>query len=67
MAHLSTMDATFLYNETPETPMHVAGLAIFRKPDGYGRDFFREYRDFVIARTPALSARSKASSVPASA
>lgn len=54
MTQLSTMDASFLYSETPETPMHVAGLAIFRKPDGYDRDFFREYRDFVIARTPAL-------------
>ena len=54
MTQLSTMDASFLYSETPETPMHVAGLAIFKKPEGYARDFYGAYRDFIIARVPAL-------------
>jgi len=29
MDRLSALDASFLYGETPESPMHVAGLAIF--------------------------------------
>ena len=29
MKQLTGLDATFLYMETPETPMHVAGLTLF--------------------------------------
>ena len=32
---LSGIDASFLYLETPETPMHVAGLTYFELPDGF--------------------------------
>ncbi|MGY4426851.1 hypothetical protein ACVWY2_009300 [Bradyrhizobium sp. JR6.1] len=32
---LSSLDASFLYLETPEMPMHVGSMAIFRLPDGY--------------------------------
>ena len=32
MDRLSALDASFLYGETPESPMHVAGLAIFEPP-----------------------------------
>ena len=31
---LSGIDASFLYLETPETPMHVAGLTYFELPQG---------------------------------
>ena len=31
---LSGIDASFLYLETPETPMHVAGLTYFELPPG---------------------------------
>jgi WS/DGAT/MGAT family acyltransferase len=34
MQKLSAMDAAFLYLETPETPMHIAGLSICEPPDG---------------------------------
>jgi hypothetical protein len=32
---LSSMDASFLYLETPEMPMHVGSMAIFRLPEDY--------------------------------
>ncbi|HSW14990.1 MAG TPA: wax ester/triacylglycerol synthase family O-acyltransferase [Solimonas sp.] len=39
---LSPMDAVFLYMETRETPMHVAGLMIFSLPKGAPADFCRQ-------------------------
>jgi len=39
---MSVLDATFLRIETPESPMHVASLEIFRIPDGAGEGFVRE-------------------------
>jgi WS/DGAT/MGAT family acyltransferase len=36
---LSSMDASFLYLETPEMPMHVGSMAIFRLPEDYKGDF----------------------------
>jgi WS/DGAT/MGAT family acyltransferase len=40
---LSALDVSFLYLETPSTPMHVGGLATFRAPpagaDGAGFDY----------------------------
>ena len=41
---LSSLDASFLYLETREMPMHVGSMAIFRLPDGYKGDFFEEFR-----------------------
>ena len=32
---LSSLDASFLYLETPEMPMHVGSMSIFRLPEGY--------------------------------
>lgn len=55
MAHLSTMDATFLYNETPESPMHVAGLAIFKPKDGYDGNIFEDYQKFLSDRVHLIS------------
>jgi len=39
MDHLSSMDASFLHLETPETPMHVGSLMLFDLPEGYRGDY----------------------------
>lgn len=39
MNHLSSMDASFLHLETPETPMHVGSLMLFDLPEGYQGDY----------------------------
>jgi WS/DGAT/MGAT family acyltransferase len=50
MARLKGVDASFLYMETPETPMHVAGLTLFDLPDAYKGRFHQVYRDFLATR-----------------
>lgn len=50
MDHLSGLDATFLYIETPETPMHVGGLNICEIPAGYRGDFFEEVQRHLVGR-----------------
>ncbi|MHC1947949.1 wax ester/triacylglycerol synthase family O-acyltransferase [Bradyrhizobium sp. UFLA06-06] len=47
---LSSLDASFLYLETPEMPMHVGSMAIFRLPDGYKGDFFEEFKAMIASR-----------------
>ena len=47
---LSTMDASFLYLETPEMPMHVGSMAIFRLKDGYHGDFFEDFKAMIASR-----------------
>src|ERR1700688_2159908 len=57
---LSSMDASFLYLETPEMPMHVGSMAIFRLPDDYRGDFFEEFKAMIVSRlhvAPILKAR----------
>jgi len=57
---LSSLDASFLYLETPEMPMHVGSMAIFRLPDDYKGDFFEEFKAMIAARmhiAPILKAR----------
>ncbi|MES5482507.1 wax ester/triacylglycerol synthase family O-acyltransferase [Bradyrhizobium sp. INPA03-11B] len=57
---LSSLDASFLYLETPEMPMHVGSMAIFRLPDGYKGDFFEEFKAMIASRlhiAPILKAR----------
>ncbi len=49
MDRLSALDASFLYGETPESPMHVAGLAIFEPPSS-GSDVFAVFRDHLKSR-----------------
>ena len=49
MDRLSALDASFLYGETPESPMHVAGLAIFEPPPS-GSDVFAVFRDHLKSR-----------------
>ena len=44
MKQLSGMDATFLYMETPETPMHVAGLTMYDLPKGFKGTFHAHFK-----------------------
>jgi hypothetical protein len=46
------MDASFLYLETPEMPMHVGSMAIFRLPDDYKGDFFEDFKAMTGSRLP---------------
>jgi WS/DGAT/MGAT family acyltransferase len=50
MARLKGIDASFLYFETAETPMHVAGLTLFELPPSYRGRFHQIYRDFLHGR-----------------
>jgi diacylglycerol O-acyltransferase / wax synthase len=57
---LSAMDASFLYLETPEMPMHVGSMAIFRLPEGYRGDFFEDFKAMIASRlhiAPILKSR----------
>src|SRR6201990_430223 len=57
---LSSMDASFLYLETPEMPMHVGSMAIFRVPEGYQGDFFEDFKAMIASRlhvAPILKSR----------
>ena len=49
MDRLSALDASFLYGETPESPMHVAGLARFG-PAPVDTDVFVTFRDHLKSR-----------------
>jgi WS/DGAT/MGAT family acyltransferase len=53
MKRLSALDALFLYMETPETPMHVASLTIF-KPETPSGDLFARFRAHTAARLDIL-------------
>lgn len=46
---LSSMDASFLYLETPKMPMHVGSMAIFRLTDGYKDDFFEDFKAMIAS------------------
>jgi diacylglycerol O-acyltransferase / wax synthase len=57
---LSSMDASFLYLETPEIPMHVGSMAIFRLPEDYQGNFFEDFKAMIASRlhlAPILKAR----------
>lgn len=57
---LSSMDASFLYLETPEMPMHVGSMAIFRLPETYNGDFFEDFKAMIASRlhlAPILKSR----------
>ena len=50
MDHLSGLDATFLYIETPEMPMHVGSVHLFDLPKGYQGDFYDNVREHIAKR-----------------
>src|SRR5438105_4042603 len=57
---LSSMDASFLYLETPEMPVHVGSRAILGLPEDYQGDFFDEFKAMIASRlhvAPILRAR----------
>ena len=53
MRQLSGLDATFLYLETPEMPMHVGALHLYELPAGFRGRFTTAVRQHVKARLPA--------------
>jgi diacylglycerol O-acyltransferase len=60
MKQLSGLDATFLYLETPEMPMHVGALHVFELPAGFKGKFVTALRKHIESRmpiTPALRRR----------
>jgi diacylglycerol O-acyltransferase / wax synthase len=44
MDQLSSMDASFLHLETPETPMHVGSLMLFELPEGYTGEYYEDVK-----------------------
>lgn len=56
---LSGIDASFLYLETPETPMHVAGLTCFELPEGFDGSFYQHFRRFFESRLHTIPIFSK--------
>jgi diacylglycerol O-acyltransferase len=53
MQQLSGLDATFLYLETPEMPMHVGALHLYELPAGFKGRFITAVRSHIAARLPA--------------
>jgi diacylglycerol O-acyltransferase / wax synthase len=47
---LSSLDASFLHLETPETPMHVGSLMLLDKPEDYRGDYFDDVKTMVGKR-----------------
>src|ERR1700738_109419 len=56
---LSGIDASFLYLETPETPMHVAGLTYFQLPEGFEGSFSQRSRRCLESRLHPIPIFSK--------
>ncbi len=52
MKQLSGLDATFLYLETPQMPMHVGALHVFELPPGYPGKFVTALRKYMAQRLP---------------
>ena len=50
MKTLSGLDATFLYLETPETPMHVGSLNLYELPPGFKGSFHKAVKDHIAKR-----------------
>jgi WS/DGAT/MGAT family acyltransferase len=60
MKSLSGLDATFLYLETPETPMHVGSLNLYELPKGFKGSFHKAVRQHIAKRVhlaPVFSRR----------
>lgn len=56
MKQLSGLDASFLYLETAEMPMHVGALHQFELPRSYRGDFLADMRAHVASRLPLAPA-----------
>ncbi len=56
MQQLSGLDASFLYLETAEMPMHVGALSIYELPRTHRGDFAAELRAHIASRLPLVPA-----------
>jgi WS/DGAT/MGAT family acyltransferase len=56
MKQLAGLDASFLYLETSQMPMHVGALHVLELPEGYDGDFVEDLREHMRARLPLLPA-----------
>jgi len=54
MRQLSGLDASFLFLETPQMPMHVGAMHIFELPKGHRGSYLRDLRQHVASRLPLL-------------
>lgn len=54
MKQLAGLDATFLYLETPEMPMHVGALNIYQLPPGHQGSFVTQLRQHMAQRLPLV-------------
>ena len=52
MKHLSGLDASFLFLETAEMPMHVGALHVFALPRSYRGNFVDDMRRHMASRLP---------------
>ena len=52
MRQLSGLDASFLYLETAEMPMHVGALSVYELPREHRGDFATELRAHIASRLP---------------
>ena len=60
MKQLAGLDASFLFLETPEMPMHVGALHVLELPTGYRGRYIDALREHIASRlplTPALRRR----------
>ena len=55
MHHLSSLDASFLHFETPETPMHVGSLMLLELPEGYEGDYYEDVKAVIGKRVHLAS------------
>lgn len=55
MKQLSGLDATFLYLETPEMPMHVGALHVFELPAGFKGKWIVALRKHIASRLPVAT------------
>jgi len=56
MQQLAGLDASFLYLETPQMPMHVGALHLLELPAGYDGDYAWDLREHMRLRLPLLPA-----------
>ena len=56
MHQLSSLDASFLFLETPEMPMHVGALHVFELPAGFRGKYLIALRRHMAERMPATPA-----------
>jgi diacylglycerol O-acyltransferase len=50
LQQLGGTDASFLYMETAETPMHVGSLYLYELPPGYTGDFYEDFKAQIAHR-----------------